>query len=94
MAKGGGNNDKALKLQKESLKESKLQNQRLTDMMKSSAKAAEAQVLPPIETPAAAPTQSTADLEAVAQDVRMRRMRRQGLNSTTFAGAKPYALAV
>ena len=56
--------------------------------MKRQAKAQEAQVLPQFEGAAAGPTQTTADLEAVANDTRLRAMRRQGLNSTVYAGAR------
>lgn len=92
MAKGKSNNNsndkKALKLQQQQLKESREQSKRLERMMRSSAHFASSQVLPKFEGAAAAPTQTTADLEAVAMDARQRTMRRQGLNSTVYAGAR------
>lgn len=89
MAKGGGgNNDKAIKLQRQSMRDSRLQAKSLEKIMKRQAKAQEAQVLPQFEGAAAGPTQTTADLEAVANDTRLRAMRRQGLNSTVYAGAR------
>lgn len=88
MGKGGGNNDKALKLQKQSLRDSREQARRLEKLMKAQARAAGSMVLPKYEGPAAAPTQTTADLEGAATDMRTRNMRRMGLNNTVYAGAR------
>lgn len=88
MAKGGGNNDKAIKLQQQSMRQSDRQAKAMEKILGQQAAAAEAQVVPAYEAPAPAPTQTTADLDAVAMDYRKRTMRRQGLNNTVFAGAK------
>lgn len=87
MAKGG-NNSEAIKLQNASLKESRLQAARMEAMMKASTKAAERQVMPAFEGAAPAPTVSSADIEAAGNEMRTRLMRRQGYNSTVYAGAK------
>lgn len=87
MAKGG-NNSEALKLQKQSMKESAAQAKRMEKMMKAQAKAAAGMELPKFEGAAAPPTQSSADVEAAGMEMRQRQMRRQGLNSTVYAGAK------
>lgn len=87
MAKGGGgNNDKAIKLQRQGLRDARVNNAAMMKMMKKSAKDQAGQVLPKYEGPAAVPTQTTADLEGVANDIRQRAMRRQGVNATMFAG--------
>lgn len=89
MAKGGGgNNDKAIALQRQSMRDSRVQAKNMAKLMKRQAKAAENQVLPTFEGAAAAPTMTTADIEAVGNDARVRAMRRQGLNSTVYAGLK------
>jgi len=88
MAKGGGNNDKAIALQRQSMRDSRMQAKTMANLMKRQAKAAENQVLPQFEGAAAQPTMTTADMDAVATDIRTRAMRRQGLNSTVYAGAR------
>ena len=89
MAKGSSsNNNKALKLQQQSQKDSREQAKRLEALMKAQAKAAESQVLPQFEGQPPAPTQTTADLDAVANETRLRMMRRQGLDATVYAGAR------
>ena len=90
MAKGSNNssNDKALKLQQQSLRDSRIQAKSLEKLMKKQAEAAASVELPKFEGAAPAPTQTSADLEAVATDQRLRAMRKQGLNSTVYAGAK------
>lgn len=88
MSKGGGNNSEAIKLQKQSLEDQRVSSRRIEQTMKQSAKAAEAQVLPKFESPAPQAMQTLADLEATANETRVRSMRKQGLNNTTFAGAR------
>lgn len=68
------------------MKDQRLQAARMEKLMKAQAEAAASQVLPTFEGAAAAPTASSADLDATAQDARMRAARRAGLNKTVFAG--------
>ena len=89
MAKGSSdsNNKKAIKLQQQSMAQSRKDSLRIEAIMKQQAQAAESQVLPKFEGAAAQPTQTTADMEAAIYERRLSSRRKQGLNNTVFAGA-------
>lgn len=70
------------------MKDSRKQAKQLEAMMKAQAEAAAGVELPKFEGAAAAPTQSSVDVEAAGMEMRQRLMRRQGLNQTVYAGAK------
>ena len=87
MAKGS-DNSKAIKLQEASLAESKRQAKVMEAGLKAQLAAAAAMEMPKFQGAAAAPTQSSSDVEQAGIDMRVKQMRKSGYNSTIFAGAK------
>ena len=86
MAKGS-NNSEAIKLQRESLNESKRQAKVMESMTRAQIEAAAAMELPAFEGAAPAPSMSSADVQQAGDDVRQKALRRQGLSKTVYAGA-------
>ena len=88
MAKGkGGSNSEAMALQKESLRQSKLSSDRMEQLMKQSIDSAASMKLPAFQGPAPAPRMGGQDMSLGALETRRNLLRRNGLNSTTYAGA-------
>ena len=88
MAKGSSsNNDKAIKLQKQQMAQSRKDGLQMQKILQQQAKAAESMVMPKFEGAAAQPSQTNADLEAAIYERRLASRKKQGLNSTVFAGA-------
>lgn len=86
MAKGS-NNSQAIKIQQESLAESKSNNAAMRALYKKQIEAAAGQEMPKFEGAAPLPQQSSADVAQAGDDRRIKMLRQQGLNKTVFAGA-------
>lgn len=89
MSKGGGSNKEAIKLQKESLAESKIQNRQMLALLQAQVDNAKALKLPKLAPPMPLPEQSSADNVAFLQETRRNLMKRNGLNATRVVPMTP-----
>lgn len=89
MSKGSSSNSDAIKLQRESLAESKIQNRQTLALLQSQVDNAKSLKLPKLAPPMPLPQQSSADNVAFLQETRRNLMKRSGLEQTRIVPQQP-----
>jgi hypothetical protein len=89
MSKGSSSNDDAIKLQRETLAESKIQNKELLKLLTAQRDEARTLKLPKLASPQPLPSTSTTDMIAQSQETRRNLQKRSGLLQTRMVMPQP-----